>query len=264
MGINVNMDYSTLFSSMSASSTSSSTNYLSNLTGMLSDYSSIQNGSYGKLVSAYYKKIDSEKTSASSADDTDETENSSSTSKSTDTKKYSSIAQSAKEVQSDIDKLTDSSSGSIYEKEWQTTENEDGTTSKVLDYNSSKIISAVSSFIKDYNSVLSGASSSTDTTTNTRASYMQKITNSFKNELSSIGITISDDGKLSLDKDKMKEAGMESAKNVFGSRSGYGYQISSSASLIESAATHAASNSTTYSSTGSYNTDISSILDSFV
>ncbi|MBE5860118.1 MAG: hypothetical protein E7301_08355 [Butyrivibrio sp.] len=263
MGINVNMDYSTLFSSMSAQS-SSSGNYLSNLSGMLSDYSSIKNGSYGKLVSAYYKKIDSENSSATSKTKEDKAERSAASSKSNESKKYSSMAQTAKDVQSDIGKLTDSSSKSVYEKEWQDIKGEDGSTQKVFDYNTSKITSAVSSFVKNYNSLISAASDASDTTTSTRASYMQKITNSFKSELSAIGINVDDNGKLSLDKDKMKEAGMESVKNVMGSRSGYGYQISSAASLIESSATHAASQSKTYSANGSFNSDISSILDSFV
>ncbi len=261
MGINLNMDYSTLFSSMSASS--SSNNYLSNLTNVLSDYSSIKNGSYGKLVSAYYKKMEADGTSAADSD-SDSTSTSTATSAAAEKKLYSSLASSAKSLGADADKLISSSNDSVFEKSWQDVTDENGESSKVYDYDSDKIISAVSSFVKDYNSIISNSSNVSDVTTDARVSYMSRITSSYKSELSSIGITVNDNGKLTLDKDKMKESGMESVENVLGGKSGYAYQISSAASLLESSATKAASNSSTYSSLGSLNSDYTSILDSFI
>jgi hypothetical protein len=263
MGINVNMDYSTLFSSISGGA-SNSTNYLSNLSGMLSDYSSIKNGSYGKLVSAYYKKAADEGDSSVSDKESRTKETNTAKSAAAEKKQYSSIASSAKEVGAAAEKLSDSGSKSIFDKTWQNVTDEDGNESKVFDYDSKKIIDTVSSLVKNYNSMISEATGSSDVTTSTRASYMSKITNSYKSELSSIGITVNDSGKLSLNKDKMKEAGMEAVKNVMGNKSGYAYQLSSSASLVENAATRAASNTKTYSSMGSLNSDYSSILDSFI
>lgn len=52
---NSNVDYSALFGGTSNSSSLGSTN-------ILSDYASIKNGSYGKLLKAYYAKQDAEKT----------------------------------------------------------------------------------------------------------------------------------------------------------------------------------------------------------
>lgn len=52
---NSNVDYSELFGGTSNSSSLGSTN-------ILSDYASIKNGSYGKLLKAYYAKQDAEKT----------------------------------------------------------------------------------------------------------------------------------------------------------------------------------------------------------
>ncbi|WP_026495200.1 flagellar filament capping protein FliD [Butyrivibrio sp. WCD3002] len=264
MGINVNMDYSTLFSSMSGAS--SSNNYLSGLTGMLSDYSSIKNGSYGKLVSAYYKKVGNDGSSSKTDDSKDakSSELSKSQQVAAEKKKYSSIASNANALEESAEKLTNSGTDSIFEKTWKATTDEDGNKAQVFDYNTDKIVSAVSDFVTKYNSLVSAASDASDSTTSTRASYMEKITNSFKDELSSIGISVSDKGKLSLDKDKMKEAGMESVKNILGSRSGYAYQMSSSASSLESAASRAASNSSTYSKTGSVTPNYSSIMDSFI
>lgn len=263
MGINVNMDYSTLFSSLSPGG-ASSTNYLSNLSGMLSDYSSIKNGSYGKLVSAYYKKVGSDDTSSSGDKETKKTETNTAKSAAAEKKQYSSIASTAKSLGADADKLMATGSDSVFNKSWQNVTDEEGTESKVFDYDTNKIISAVSSLVKDYNSIISSSSDLSDVTTDTRVSYMSKITNSYKSELSSIGISVNKDGKLSLNKDKMKESGMEAVRNVIGGKSGYAYQISSAASLLESSATKAASNSSTYSSLGSLNSDYSSILDSFI
>lgn len=261
MGINVNMDYSTLLGSMSGGA--SSTNYLSGLSGMLSDYSSIKNGSYGKLVSAYYKKIEKDD-SASKADKSSTTETDKAKSNAAKRKQYSSIASDAKNLEKTADLFSDTGKASLFEKKWKDSIDEEGNATKSYDYDTGKIMTAVSDLVKNYNNVISAASGTEDVTTSTRASYMSKITNAFKSELSSIGISVKEDGKLSLDKDKMKESGMEAVKNVMGNRNGYAYQISSSASLVENAATKAASNPSGYSSSGAFKTDYSSILDSFI
>ena len=53
---NTNVDYSYLFGGMQTPSTGSAFN--------LSDYAAIKNGSYGKLLKAYYAKQDAEKASS--------------------------------------------------------------------------------------------------------------------------------------------------------------------------------------------------------
>jgi hypothetical protein len=265
MGINVNMDYSSLFSSLPGAS--SSNNLMSGLSSMLSDYSSIRNGSYGKLVSAYYKKIGNENSDSSEKTDKSSRTNTETTtekSKAAEKKQYSAISSGAKTVTSDIDKLTKTGDDSVYSKSWQTVKDEDGNESKVYDYNTSKIASAVSSFIKDYNSLLDSSSGVSDVTTSTRADYLGKVTSSYKSELSSIGITVKDNGKLSLDKDKLQAAGAEAIQNVFTQKAGFGYKVSQAATSLETSASRAASSSSTYSKTGFTNTDFSSIMDSFI
>ena len=56
---NSNVDYSALLGGTSDSSSVGNTN-------MLSDYAAIKNGSYGKLMKAYYAKQDAEKLSGKS------------------------------------------------------------------------------------------------------------------------------------------------------------------------------------------------------
>ncbi len=53
---NTNVDYSYLFGGMQTPSAGSTFN--------LSDYAAIKNGSYGKLLNAYYAKRDAEKTTS--------------------------------------------------------------------------------------------------------------------------------------------------------------------------------------------------------
>ncbi|WP_408070651.1 flagellar filament capping protein FliD [Butyrivibrio sp. JL13D10] len=265
MGINVNMDYSTLFGSLPGQG--SSNNLMSGLSSMLSDYSSIRNGSYGKLVSAYYKKIGNENTdSADKEEKASRTRNDNITdkSKAAEKKQYSAISSNAKSVASDIEKLTKTGDDSVYGKSWQTVKDENGEDTKVYDYNTSKVTNAVSAFVKDYNTLVSSASDVSDLTTSTRADYLSKITKSYKNELSSIGISVNDNGKLSLDKDKLKEAGPEAVQNLFTQKAGFGYKVSQAATSLETSATRAASSSSTYSRSGLTNTDFSSIMDSFI
>ncbi|MCR4901898.1 MAG: flagellar filament capping protein FliD [Butyrivibrio sp.] len=260
MGINVNMDYSTLFSSLSGSS---STDNLYSLTSSISDYASIRNGSYGKLVKAYYEKIDSESEDDSSSD-TSSTSSSSSSTKTDSAKAYTNIVSDADDLQESAAKLNSSGSSSVFGKEY-IKDSETGNMN--YDYNTSKITSAVKSFVSDYNSLIKSASKVTDSTVSTRASYMQKVTSNYEDALSQIGITLNDNGTLSVDSDKLSSSNMEAVKSVFGGSSGYAYQVSSAASLIESGATSAASSAgSSYTANGSYNfgSATSSIFDSIV
>lgn len=264
MGINVNMDYSSLFSSLPGAG--STNNIMNGLSGMLSDYSSIRNGSYGKLVSAYYKKIEKEDSDTSEKTEKNQRRTQTQTEKSraAEKKQYSSISSNAKSVASDLEKLTKDGDSSAYTKSWQTVKNEDGNDTRVFDYNTSKITNAVSGFIRDYNALVDASSNVSDVTTSARADYLSKITKSYQNELSSIGINVKDNGKLSLDKDKLSAAGAEAIANVFTQKAGFGYKVSQAATSIETSATRAASSSSTYSRAGLANTDFSSIMDSFI
>ena len=60
----------TLFSSLSTSSKSSNTTSIFSSSNLLSDYYSIKNGSYKKLLNAYYAKYGTESTSQAVASNT--------------------------------------------------------------------------------------------------------------------------------------------------------------------------------------------------
>ena len=260
MGINVNMDYSTLFSSLSGNSS----NYLSSLTSSFADYASIRNGSYGKLVKAYYAKVGSDNSDSDSSESTSSASSNKSSTVTSESKNYSNVVSKSDNLQDAADKLSSTNSASVFTKEY-IKDSESG--NMTYDYNSSKVTSAVKDFIKDYNALLNSTGKVTDATVSARTGYLKKVTSNYEDALSQIGINTNSDGTLTVDSDKLKASSMESVKNVFGGSSGYAYQVSSAASLIESGAASAASTSgSSYTSSGSYNygTSTASMFDSLV
>ena len=247
MSINLNVDYSTLFGSLSSGSTSSS-DYVSSLSSLVSDYNSIKNGSYGKVVSAYYAKAAGKTSSTSTASSTA----SSSTSRTTSATEYASVAKNAQSLETSVEAL---SSKSLYNKKNITTTASDGTKTTSYGYDTDSLYKAASDFVDKYNSLLSSGSSSTGTNIASRTAYMKTTTNQYANALSDIGITKDDTtGKLSIDETAFKKADVSKIQSLFSTDSGYGYQVSTAASLVESAATSAVSSSSgsTYTSSGTY------------
>ncbi|MBQ7679826.1 MAG: hypothetical protein IJT34_08250 [Butyrivibrio sp.] len=250
MGINVNMDYSTLFSSLNGNS---STNYLSGLSNLVSDMNSIQNGSYSKLVGAYYSKLEKEGRTTSP----NKKEASGKTSERLqNSRTYNTIRGDANSLQQTAEDFVAGGSDSMFVKK------ADGS------YDESKITSAAADLVKKYNSLVRDGASAGDSTTSDRMAALNKISESYTKKLSSIGINYDEEaGTLSLNKDKMASAGMDKVKSVLGGRTGYAYQVSSAASRVETAAKNAAASGTGYNakaSTAAANAGYSSILDSYI
>lgn len=254
-GINISAktDYSYLFSSLGTSSSSSSSSSLS----WLSDYASIKNGSYHKLLKAYYAK------QSSSADSTS----------STDTKKTTAYADATttalNKMETSSDALKDSAdallatgSKSLFAEKDITTTDANGvkTTSKGIDTDA--LYKAVNSFVNDYNSVITASADVTDSTVGNRVSYLKSITNSNSKALSEIGITIGEDNTLKLDKDTFQAADTSKVEEVFQGAGSYGYQVSAQSSMINYSTNSAINSTSLYTSSGSYSSlNTSSVLN---
>ena len=118
---NTNVDYSYLFNSVQPAATGSSFN--------LSDYAAIKNGSYGKLLKAYYAKQDAEK--ASSGGDS--------------VQKSAMMKSSADDLRKSAEALTDDE---LWEKKKIKKKDEKtGKEIEVEDYDWDKIKKAVKSFV---------------------------------------------------------------------------------------------------------------------
>ena len=241
---------SSLFSSLN---NSSSNNYMSGIN--YADYNAIRNGSYRKLVKAYYAK-ESGTSSSNSTSKTDST-----TDKTTSSQKVNAatVRDSASNLVNDVKEL---SSDKLWKK--TTTTDKDGVTS--TDYDKDAIYKAVSSFAKDYNSLVSASGNSSDNSVLRTSSTMVAYTKANKNLLSKVGITVGSDNKLTVDEDKFKSADMTTVKSLFTGSGSFGKMTSTSAtSSYSSAVSQLAklSSSSTYSNMGSYSYISGSIYDTF-
>ena len=255
MGIRINVnarqDYSYLFQSM----TTSRGNSLGNL-NFLSDYASIKNGSYGKLMKAYYAKDAADKV-ASTGKDTETKKNSISTAADS-AKTLSEIEKAADAMKESADSLLVKGSKSVFRKK-----NEKATVSE--EYDTDAIYKAVSGFVTDYNDLLSKTSAASSKNLQSKADTLAAVTSANAKLLSRVGITVNSDSSLSLDEEVFKKSDMGMVKNLFGTTGAYGYKVSAQASMIDYTAAKESTRSNTYTANGTYSNVYSAgnILNSF-
>lgn len=250
MGIGIDMgtkglkqDTSFLFQSLSGGN--------SNL-NFLSDYMSIKNGSYGKLMKAYYAKDGASKEVSSIADSK---KNSSSKSISTakdSAQTLSSIESAADGLKDSADKLLTKGSKSVFNKVDVESKDEYGFAKTTKEYDTNAIYSAVSDFVSDYNKLVKEAGSAESSSIGSKLQTMTGLSKANENMLSKVGITINSDNTLSIDEEAFKKADMGTVKSLFNENGSYGYRVSAQASLIDYTAQKEASKANTYNSSGSY------------
>ena len=247
MSINIHAktNYSFLFSGLSSAA--------SNAAGgnWLSDYASIKNGSYAKLMKAYYgKDNNASKTAASNITKKDTT---------TDTAKKSlaKVETATDALKESADALLATGKKDLFAQKDITTKDENGVESTTKGYDTNAIYNAVNSFVKDYNSVMSAVDNVSDSSVNNRTEAMGNTTIANSKQLTKIGITLKNDGTLSLDKDTFMKADMATVKNLFQGNGSYGYRVSAQSSMINFAADHASTRTSLYTgmagSIGAYN-----------
>lgn len=215
-----NTDYSYLFNNMQPTSTGG--------TFSLGDYAAIKNGSYKKLLKAYYAKQDAEKSAISS-----------------DAMKNSSL------VKSSADALKKSANALNNEALWE----------KKEDYDWDAITKAVKTFVDDYNSVvkLAGNSDSKDVLRN--AVWMTGMTEANDNLLSKAGITVGKGNQMELNEDVLKKVDIRTLKTLFTGHNSLADKIATKANSISNAA---ARTSGTYKSNGTYSNALAELASSKV
>ena len=236
------------------SSASTLSSYFSNSLGSssaaqsfsLTDYAQIKNGSYGKLMKAYYAKVakDAKASLTNSADSTDAASTEdvlSSLTTSTNKKTTASTTGTA-------DKTTATAANSL-----ASTMSDLASASYTSD-NIDSLYSKVSDFVKNYNSTASAGTSSSISSVNNNNTWMQGTTASNKNLLSQIGITVGSDNKLTLDESAFKKADLTTVKDLFGGNDSYSYgsQIGSRAQKMYSLAATGGTSDSTYTGSASY------------
>lgn len=267
------------FSSTSSANMFSGGSFMSGIN--YSDYASIRNGSYHKLLNSYFSLDDAgstTKTSSSSRTDPTSYErtynywtkdgmvqrtygdkvgaNNASTSTSKDkTSKLATIESNAEKLSDAADALLTQGNKSLFKQVTKT--DKDG--NKTTGYDTDAIYKAVSSYVTQYNNLVKSASESNVVSIKASAASIAGYTSSNEKLLSSVGITIdSKDKTLSIDEEKFKAADMDTVKKLFQGSASYGYQVSSKATQIDNQAQYEASKANTYNSVGAYSYNYSS------
>ena len=173
----------------------SNQNSLSGLTSVLSDYSSIKSGSYGKLLKAYYAKDTNKVSAATKTNQTEKNDKAENNEKNS----VKDVLQSTVSTAKKADKASAEAATKLV----------DATTAlDKLSYkedNRDKIAEAISSFVKEYNDTLQAASKSDLVNVVQNAEWMAGGSKSNEKLLASVGVTINEDNTLSFDKMEIKQ-----------------------------------------------------------
>ena len=103
-----------------------------------------------------------------------------------------------------------------------------------------------------YNKMLKEGGDSNTNSILRSTNSMVNLTKANSNMLSTVGITIGTDNKLSIDETAFKKADMNTVKSLFHTTGGFGYQTSVQAGMIESYAKSEAEKANTYNKSGMY------------
>ena len=221
MGVSINVpaqtpNYSSLLSSMGSSA------------DWMSDYASIKNGSYGKLMKAYYSELKTDAVSAGSSAASTAGKRSSSKNileKLEAEKKAPKVSKAAEKSNTALTAGLSSLQSSVSALRDSNTFTDTAGGLSAAD----KTLSAVKSYVKDYNSVVTAAKGSTLSNKTSYVSNIMNSTSANKNKLADIGITVNSNGTMSLDETKLKAASVSKIQDLFSSTDimSYGSTVSS-------------------------------------
>lgn len=248
---NTNMDFSTLFGG--------GVPYIDNSVGGInvSDYAMIKNGSYGKLMKAYYARQDADKLSQTG--DLSKT--------------LMLMRSSADSLKKSAEALGDTS---LYEKKkFKKKDEKTGEETEEWDYDWDAITKAVKNFIDDYNAVVEQAGNSETKDVLRNAAWMTSITEKVGNLLSKAGINVGKGNKLEFDEETLKKktalgkSGIEfdnisTLKSLFTGHGSFADKIAQKASAISSAAARTKGVDKTYNKQGTYSDTISKLFESTI
>jgi hypothetical protein len=210
-------------------------------TSFLSDYASIKNGSYFKLLKSYYggnekagNMLESSNLSTATAKDT--------------ARKLTSLEQGAEGLKSAANALVDTGKNSVFNKVEK--KGEDGKTTK--EYDVDAIYNKVNEFVNGYNDVIEASEDVNSSAIAKSVDSMSDASIGQSKRLAEIGISINGDGTLSLNKETFTKSNMETVKNLFNGHSSYGYQTAAKASKVDYYAQNEAKKANTYNQLGQF------------
>lgn len=204
MGININVgkkqDYSYLFQNLSSGSGG-----MGNL-NFLSDYASIKNGSYGKLMKTYYGTTQSTGSTASSQ----KSGSGNVLERILEEKKNPKVSKEAQEANANLTTGLSSLKSSVSALQSSKTYTDTNGQSAA-----DKVVSAVKAYVSNYNDVVKAAKSSTLSNKTAYVANMMSSTATNADKLAEIGVTVNANGTLDLDAARLKEAGISKVQELF-------------------------------------------------
>ncbi len=205
----------------------------------VSDYAMIKNGSYTKLLKAYYAQEKAQKASGNGDSQP----------------KLTLMAGSAGAMAKSASALNQTS---LWEKK-TITEKDDvaGEEVQKIDYDWNAITKAVKNFIENYNSTVDGAGESNTKDVLRHGAWMTKTTSINEGMLGKVGISIGKGNKLELDEEKLKSANIADLRTLFVGRNSYADQMASKGNSIANAAARAGG---AYTNKGSYSSVLSQLV----
>ena len=245
MGISVNAktDYSYLFSSLNNTKDNNSSN--AGLLGInLSDYASIKNGSYGKLLKAYYAE------GLDTASGTSSINKESVNNKSEELKK-----QTLGEIQKESEELTGSAI-SLMER---------GNKSVFKNNDMEEVHKAVNQLVKDYNSLVEKVEDSSSSNVIKAMSKLTDVMEGYEEQLKEIGITMDEDKQLTIDKKVFLSSDFDKVKELFNGQSSLSYLVSTRSTSIGNIAYSENNTNSLYTSNGNYaSSSVGSVINGYL
>ena len=210
------------------------------------DYAAIKNGSYGKLVRSYYQGTAREVESQKAATAYNKTGNTNNTAKASSASEIDKTGLG--QIRKDADQLKTSTEALGREDLWKTKDN-------------AAIAGAVKDFAGDYNKVIDQASKVNSKEISQDIKSIKSMTDMFSKVLGKIGVSVGDDGKLSVDEEALKKADSATVRSLFEGNGTYGSQIADKANGISR---DADMNSSLYSADATASSVISSVFNQFI
>ncbi|MDE6517187.1 MAG: hypothetical protein K2L18_04985 [Acetatifactor sp.] len=244
MGIGIDVsalktDYSSLFSSVGSGSGN-----------WLADYASIKNGSYGKLMKAYYAEA---KSGSSGTTTAGRKSNSSNVlDQILEEKRHPKVSKEAQKANASLTSGLSSLKTSVSTLQNDKTYTDTANGQSAAD----KVVSAVKAYVSNYNDVVTAAKDSTLTNKTAYVANVMNTTAANAEKLAEIGIRVKSNGTLAVDEAKLKTADISKVQEMFSSKDIMSYG-STVASRLQYAGA-AASTTNTTASTGTNNTAASS------
>ncbi|MCR4793138.1 MAG: hypothetical protein K5871_10325 [Lachnospiraceae bacterium] len=199
----------------------------------LKDYGLVKSGAYSKLMKAYYSKDGSEEEPSKEVSNLVSDKAKAVSANKTASDSYNKVSESAASVQDSVRKIQEAA-----EKD------------------TDLLISTVKNFVTSFNSMIDAAADSSvkdDRAISSRVSVLSSLSSGYSEKMTSVGILAKSDGKLEVDKDKLKKADAGDIKKLFADKSSYGYAVSMSAEMVQSNAQYVANRQSLYGASGTAN-----------